>query len=331
MTGKSPKGRYMIWLLAQQFRLDLQRGANLTEQSLLELDIENFSYNGLKSFVEKIEFVLNSIPLDHQPSERTKFTWLFGRVKRCKMIQRHVDRIKDASPTSHRRSFDWLFGKIKTALWELREDQNEDSIRNALSPSKPQKDRDKPKGANAATVEGEKDSGSSKAMPSQEAKPKAKQPGKGDGKGKGKKGEKPKGPPPPSKAQPTPKAKASSESKGKPTMPCLFYPKGTCNRGAECPFAHGGTSAAKEKAKPSKAAPAAKATVATVLASSASQVAGSSVSNASVLGAALRSAFAPFRFLWSVFATITAVLSCQKLEQVFAPNMVHPCFRIAVR
>ena len=252
-------------------------------------------------------------------------------MKRCKLIQRHVDRIKDASPTSHRRSFDWLFGKIKTALWELREDQNEDSIRNALSPSKPQKDRDKPKGANAATVEGEKDSGSSKAMPSQEAKPKAKQPGKGDGKGKGKKGEKPKGPPPPSKAQPTPKAKASSESKGKPTVPCLFYPKGTCNRGAECPFAHGGTSAAKEKAKPSKAAPAAKATVATVLASSASQVAGSSVSNASVLGAALRSAFAPFRFLWSVFATITAVLSCQKLEQVFAPNMVHPCFRIAVR
>jgi hypothetical protein len=36
----------MIWLLAQQSRLDLQRGANLTEQSLLELDVENFSYSG---------------------------------------------------------------------------------------------------------------------------------------------------------------------------------------------------------------------------------------------------------------------------------------------
>lgn len=35
----------MIWLLAQQFKLDLQRGANLAEQSLLELDVENFSYN----------------------------------------------------------------------------------------------------------------------------------------------------------------------------------------------------------------------------------------------------------------------------------------------
>ena len=106
MAGRSPKGRFMIWLLAQQFRLDMQRGANLTEQSLLELECESFTYNGLKAFIEKIEFVLNAIPFEHQPSERTKFTWLFGRVKKCRMIQRNIDRVKDASPDSHRRSFD---------------------------------------------------------------------------------------------------------------------------------------------------------------------------------------------------------------------------------
>ena len=121
----------MIWLLAQQFRLDMQRGANLTEQSLLELECESFTYNGLKAFIEKIEFVLNAIPFEHQLSERTKFTWLFGRVKKCRMIQRHIDRVKDASPDSHRRPFDWLFDKLKTALWEIREDQNEESIRAA--------------------------------------------------------------------------------------------------------------------------------------------------------------------------------------------------------
>ena len=106
MAGRSPKGRFMIWLLAQQFRLDMQRGANLTEQSLLELECESFTYNGLKAFIEKIEYVLNAIPFEHQPSERTKFTWLFGRVKKCRMIQRHIDRVKDSSPDSHRRSFD---------------------------------------------------------------------------------------------------------------------------------------------------------------------------------------------------------------------------------
>ena len=49
MAGRSPQDRFMIWLLAQQFRLDLQRGANLTEQSLLELDVENFSYSGFET------------------------------------------------------------------------------------------------------------------------------------------------------------------------------------------------------------------------------------------------------------------------------------------
>ena len=150
MAGRSPKGRFMIWLLAQQFRLDMQRGANLTEQSLLELECENFTYNGLKAFIEKIEYVLNAIPFEHQPSERTKFTWLFGRVKKCRMIQRHIDRVKDSSPDSHRRSFEWLFDKLKTALWEIREDQNEESIRAALQPKgKPQPN---PKSALAAST-----------------------------------------------------------------------------------------------------------------------------------------------------------------------------------
>ena len=120
MAGRSPKGRFMIWLLAQEFRLDMQRGANLTEQSLLELECENFTYYGLKAFIEKIEYVLNAIPFEHQPSERTKFTWLFGRVKKCRMIQRHIDRVKDSSPDSHRRSFEWLFDKLKTALLKIK-------------------------------------------------------------------------------------------------------------------------------------------------------------------------------------------------------------------
>ena len=196
MAGRSPKGRFMIWLLAQQFRLDLQRGANLTEQSLLELDCESFTYNGLKSFIDKIEFVLNAIPYDHQPSERTKFTWLFGRVKRCRLIQRRIDRVKDASPDSHRRTFEWLFDKLKTALWEMREDQNEESIKHALSPSKGPKDP-KPKNANAAKVGEGKDSELSKATPAPKVKAKP-SPTKGEGKGKGKSGkgdQLPKGPP----------------------------------------------------------------------------------------------------------------------------------------
>ena len=53
-------------------------------------------------------------------------------------------------------------------------------------------------------------------------------------------------------------------------------------------------------------APAAKATVATVLASSASQIAGAPTSHASAFVSTLRYAFAPFRFLLSVFAATSS-------------------------
>ena len=73
--------------------------------------------------------------------------------------------------------------------------------------------------------------------------------GKGDGKGKGKSK-----PDEKKDAKLRPKAKAS-------TVPCLFYPQGTCNRGDQCPFLHEPKAAAKPKA-----AATAKATVAFVVA-----------------------------------------------------------------
>ena len=282
MAGRSPKGRFMIWLLAQQFRLDLQGGANLTEQSLLELECENFTYNGLKAFIEKIEYVLNAFPFEHQPSERTTFTWLFGRVKKCRMIQRHIDRVKDSSPDSHRRSFDWLFDKLKTALWEIREDQNEESIRAALQPKG--KAQPTPKSALAASTEskGDKSGGrkgtskeeETKGLPSNpvpKPKPKAKakadgakgadaEKGKGKGKGKGDK----------EKKGDTDKPKAPAKA----TVECLFFPKSTCNRGDSCPFVH---NPAKAAAKAKAAATAKPAAVAFVVGSAG--ISGASASN----------------------------------------------------
>ena len=180
----------------------------------------------------------------------------------------------------------------------------------STSPSRTQRDKDRSSNANAAKVGEEKDSELSKATPAPKAKAKPPPVKKGDGKGKGKSGkggQELKGPPPATAPRNSVKVKANADPKGKPSVPCLFYPKGACNRASECPFAHiEPKAAAKEKAKPSKAAPAAKATVATVLASSASQVSGAKTSNTSSLASTLRYAFAPFRFLWSDFAAISS-------------------------
>ena len=158
--------------------------------------------------------------------------------------------------------------KIMTVVAESRENQNYESVRASLQPkAKPAPKaavaKDDPKRSKDGTKGGKGED--SKGLPSPtshpKAKPKAKPKtsdegskgagsGKGDGKGKGKSRTDEK-----KDAKPKPKAKASK-------VPCLFYPKGTCNRGDQCPFLHEPKAAAKPKA-----AATAKATVAFVVGS----------------------------------------------------------------
>ena len=62
MRGRAALGRVLLNMVARRFFLDLNRGANLTQQSLFELDIISYTYDGLRTFVDRVEFVLNSYP-----------------------------------------------------------------------------------------------------------------------------------------------------------------------------------------------------------------------------------------------------------------------------
>ena len=80
--GRAPLGRVLLNMIAKRIFLDHNRGANLTQQSLLELDLHSFSHDGLRVFVDRVEYVLNSIPAELQPSEMTKYTWFYSRMKK---------------------------------------------------------------------------------------------------------------------------------------------------------------------------------------------------------------------------------------------------------
>ena len=68
---RAPRGRSLLCMIAQHFRLDLNRGSDLTQQALFDLQLDNFIVRDLEKFVERIEYVLNAIPQSHQPSETT--------------------------------------------------------------------------------------------------------------------------------------------------------------------------------------------------------------------------------------------------------------------
>ena len=82
MQYTAPRGRVLLYMVSQRFFLDQRRGANLTEQALLELQLDTFTYQSFLAFANRAEYILNSIPFEHQPSEQTKFTWLFSRLKK---------------------------------------------------------------------------------------------------------------------------------------------------------------------------------------------------------------------------------------------------------
>ena len=254
----SPKGRFTLQMIAKRFQLDLNRGANLTQQSLLELSLDSYTQEGLSKFIERIELVLNSIPPSHQPSEMTKFTWLFSRLKPCRNMQRFIDRIKDAREGSHVKTWDWLYDKLQRVVIEMREDANEESVRRSLSPTKPKQDRPKGDGKGKdlkANVAVDTDDKGAKALPGPaKPKPRAKADSKGGGKGKEDGKQQPKAASPKSQV-PTPKPKAKPKAEATATqdrsaVPCLFYPNGTRSRGENCPFFHDpkGKPAAKPKA-----------------------------------------------------------------------------------
>ena len=114
MQGRAPLGRVLLNMIAKRF--------------FLELDLNNFSPDGLRVFVDRVEYVLTSIPAELQPSEMTKYTRLYSRMKKVRVMQRLVDRIRDSRPNSHVRSFQWLFEKLKACILEMREDTDEESI-----------------------------------------------------------------------------------------------------------------------------------------------------------------------------------------------------------
>ena len=246
--GVQPSGRALLAMLSRRFRVDRIRGATVSQQTLLAIQLEGFSQQQLQAFREKVEFCLNGFSPEAWPAESTLFSWLYSKLKHCRLLSRAVDKIKDSNPGSNKRTFAWLWSQLVELLDELREEANEESIRDTLikpkakaapAPKKEERSRDKPdKPTPANPAPPAKTKGSGKDGKDKDGKGKG---GKGSGKGadsqktpnkpKAKSGGKGQGS----------KAEGKAPSKGnapKATVPCLFFPKGTCNRGENCPFSH---------------------------------------------------------------------------------------------
>ena len=130
--GVLPSGRALLGLLSRRFRVDKVRGATVSQQTLLALNLEGYSQGKLQAFREKVEFCLNEFSPEDWPAESTMFAWLYGKLKHCRLMSCSIDKIRDSNPGSAKRTCQWLWGQLVELFDELREEANEESIRDVL-------------------------------------------------------------------------------------------------------------------------------------------------------------------------------------------------------
>ena len=288
LSGIGLRGRYILNMVIREFDLDSALGGIISSVELFQLPSpDNDNISSLIHFRDKIQFILGQLPISEKPSEDILSKWLFERLRKVKCLHLVIDRIKESGVGAVERTFDYLWNRVQKAIAESQHERNLTSIQENLRKGPVTRKpgavaQEDPKGKGKGKKGGDKGKGKGKGK-GKESDKKGK---KGNGKtndaakgGKTKTGDK-------GNKNNGESASGSGDASTKEGV-CIFWPKGLCRRGDECPYKHEGQ-APKAKAAPAVKPP--KAAVALV--------------GAAVLGVAASSAVQPtadrFELEWAL-------------------------------
>ena len=247
--GKQPKGRHLVWVILQKFRLEKDRGTSLTQHHLLSLTISGNDAKGLDEFRQKFNYILEALEVDERPTDVGIRSLMYEQLKNHPKMALHIDRYRNSSANSSKRTWKWLYQKMCEVIEISQLEENTMAIDKALSsnakvhagpnPTKhedPQKEKEKK--AKEKEKEKEKEKKKEKEKQKSEKKEKAKlkqkeketraeaeaetpaSPAPSKGKGKGK----------------SPRTPKTKEEKSK--LPCMYYAYNCCKAGDKCEFLH---------------------------------------------------------------------------------------------
>ena len=261
-NGISLRGRPLLHLVIREFDLDSALGSVVSSVELFQLQAPESDLQSLVAFRDKVQFIMGQLPINERPGDNLLAKFLYERLKKVRPLQLTIDRIRESKTGSVERTYDYLWTRLQRVITESQHEKNLASIQEGLKkgpkkfglPGGPSPDQ-------PLTKMGGKGKGGS---PSGDA-----QKGKSKGKGKGGKNQaKSKGNSQNSDSRKQDEKGKSNEKSGHPTSSkegvCIFFPKGLCRRGADCPYKHQGSpssgstgSATAPKAKATSAATAA--------------------------------------------------------------------------
>ena len=111
--GILPSERALFAMLSKRFHVDRIRGATVSQQTFLAIQLGGFSQQHLQAFRERGGFCLNGFSSEFWPAETTLFSSLYSKLKHCRLLSRAIDKISDSSPGSSPHTFGGLWGQPK--------------------------------------------------------------------------------------------------------------------------------------------------------------------------------------------------------------------------
>ena len=247
--GKQPKGRHLVWVILQKFRLEKDRGTSLTQHHLLSLTISGSDAKGLDEFRQKFNYILEALEVDERPTDVGIRSLMYEQLKNHPKMSLHIDRYRNSSANSNKRTWRWLYQKMCEVIEISQLDENTMAIDKALSsnarvnaapnPARKQEDAQNEKEKKDKEKQKEKEKSKEKQQREKKEKDKRKQEEKKQKEARANaEAETPASPAPPKgkgkgKSPRTPKTK---EEKGQ--LPCMYYAYNCCKAGDKCEYLH---------------------------------------------------------------------------------------------
>ena len=250
--NRSPKGRVLLAMVAQRFRLDRSRGKAITLLHLYKIELESYKLADVQSFTLKVRHILGNLRPGEILDKQLMFDWLFEKFKAWTAISSEIKRIRKSRENSSKRTWKYLWTAIHNYIEYYYEDANQKSLASAIAPHPNPSTKALPgkqkKGKKEAAVEDPPpDKKPTKAEKAAALAAAAALSAKGKGKDKGKAKAKAKAKAAVSPADPAAQsardkaiatAPADRSPEQKKLIGCRFFANGNCSNGDNCAYSH---------------------------------------------------------------------------------------------
>ena len=242
-SGRQPKGRKLLWVVFEKYKMEKDKGVALTQSHLLGLKLSGNDIKALEDFRSKFDYIWQALEPGDRPSESATRSHLFEQLKNHPKLHLTIDKYRNASSGSSKRSSQWLYGKLIEAIEIHQLEENSTNIEKSLSSigqkvdANPAKNEKQTKTEKTEKPKTEKPSKPDKTDKPKEQPDKSKEKSKSSkddvnaaaakGKGKGNKEDRPKK-----------DSKGKKEDKDKSKQPCMYYGYNACTKGDQCPYLH---------------------------------------------------------------------------------------------